>query len=110
MKDKKTAEALAAVRFQLLAPLMDPNQDAAKALKLRTEIAKQAGLSERTLRRYLSRYQEGGFLGLAPLGKGKNPGMDTIPSEIRESGDSSPSGGSQPQRESDHSDSGVGKV
>lgn len=73
MKDKKTAEALAAERFQLLAPLLDQNQDEAKALKLRTEIAKQAGLSERTLRRYLSRYQEGGFLGLAPLGKGKAP-------------------------------------
>ncbi len=84
MKDNKTAEALAAQRFQLLAPLMDPSQDAAKALKLRTEIAGQAGLSERTLRRYLARYQEGGFLGLAPLGKGKSAGMDTISSEVLE--------------------------
>lgn len=84
MKDKKTAESMAAARFQLLAPLLDPNQDAAKALKLRTEIARQAGLSERTLRRYLARYQDGGFLGLAPLGKGKSTGMDTIPSDVLE--------------------------
>ncbi len=84
MKDKKTAESMAAARFQLVAPLLDPNQDEAKALRLRTEIARQAGLSERTLRRYLARYQEGGFLGLAPLGKGKSAGMDTIPSEVLE--------------------------
>lgn len=84
MKDKKTAESMAAARFQLVAPLLDPNQDEAKALKLRSEIARQAGLSERTLRRYLARYQDGGFLGLAPLGKGNSAGMDTIPSEVLE--------------------------
>lgn len=84
MKDKRTAEAMAAQRFQLVAPLLDPNQDAAKALALRAQIAQQAGLSERTLRRYLTRYQEGGFLGLAPLGKGKRPEKDAIASEVLE--------------------------
>lgn len=82
MKDKKTAEALAAQRFQLVAPLLDPHQDGAKALKLRMDIARQAGLSERTLRRYLNQYRENGFLGLAPQGKKNGTGTDTIPSEV----------------------------
>jgi len=81
MKDKRKAEEVAAQRVQLLAPLLAEGLDSAKELKLRKEIAEQNGLSERTMRRYLERYRNGGFQSLAPKSRGKQP-KDSVISEI----------------------------
>lgn len=82
MKNKKKAEAVAVERFQILAPLVAQHQDTAKLKQLRTEICNQTGLSDRTIRRYLAKYQEGGFAALAPLGKGRKPIDEAIPEDI----------------------------
>ncbi|RJQ40102.1 MAG: helix-turn-helix domain-containing protein, partial [Nitrospiraceae bacterium] len=84
MKNQKKAEAIAVERFQLLAPLVVQYQDAAKVKQLRTEICKQTGLSDRTLRRYMSKYREGGFTALAPLGKERKPLEEAVPANILE--------------------------
>lgn len=53
-------------RFQMIAPLLDDSLDAAKALQMKREIAKKHNVSERTVRRYISSYRQGGFDGLKP--------------------------------------------
>jgi len=68
MKNQKKAETIAAERVQLLSPLLAEGLDAAKANQIKARIAEQTGLSERTIRRYLAKYQADGFLGLRPKG------------------------------------------
>ncbi|HML32201.1 DDE-type integrase/transposase/recombinase [Sporomusa sphaeroides] len=70
MKDQKKAEAIAVERVQLLSPLLSEDLDSAKARQIKGQICEQAGISERTLRRYLSQYRTDGFAGLKPKGKG----------------------------------------
>jgi putative transposase len=84
MRDQKKAEAIATNRVQLLSPLLTDGLDPAKARQIKTQICEQAGISERTLRRYLSEYKAHGFTGLKP--KGKSPGRteDAIPLHILE--------------------------
>lgn len=69
MKDKKKADEIATQRMQLLAPLLAEGLDDAKAMKIRKQISEQTGLSDRTLRRYVSQYHSEGFMGLRPKGK-----------------------------------------
>jgi transposase InsO family protein len=69
MKDRKKAEEIAVQRMQLLSPLLIEGLDSAKAKQIKEQICCQTGLSERTLRRYLGKYQEFGFEGLKPQGK-----------------------------------------
>jgi hypothetical protein len=72
MRDQKKAEAIATQRVQLLSPLLTEGLDPAKARQIKNQICEQAGISERTLRRYLSQYKENGFDGLKPKGKNRN--------------------------------------
>lgn len=84
MKDQKKAEAIATERMQLLAPLLAEGLDKAKARQIKKQICEQAGISERTLRRYLARYRAEGFGGLKPKGK-KSPSSEAaIPPEVLE--------------------------
>ncbi len=69
MKDWKKAEEIAVQRFQLLSPLLAEELDAAKLRELKAQVCKETGLSERTVRRYLSKYRNEGFGGLKPQGK-----------------------------------------
>lgn len=69
MRDRKKAEEIATERLQLLLPLLAEGLDPAKAKQIRVQICTRAGISERTLRRYLARYQAQGFDGLKPKGK-----------------------------------------
>lgn len=69
MRDQKKAEATAIKRMQLLAPLLTDGLDVAKAKQIKEQICTQAGISERTLRRYLAKYRQNGFDGLRPEGK-----------------------------------------
>ncbi len=83
MKDHQKAEDTAAVRVQWLAPLLAPGLDAARKRVLMAEVCAQTGLSERTVRRYLARYQESGFSGLKPKGKGTSS-RSAIPESLLE--------------------------
>ena len=66
MRDRKKAEEIATERLQLLSPLLAEGLDPAKAKQIRVQICTQAGISERTLRRYTAQYREQGFDGLKP--------------------------------------------
>lgn len=57
MRDRKKAEEIASQRVQLLSPLLAEGLDAAQAREIKTSICQQTGISERTLRRYLSLVQ-----------------------------------------------------
>ena len=83
MRDRKKAEEIATERLQLLLPLLAEGLDSARARQLRGQICTRAGISERTLRRYLARYQAQGFDGLKPKSKGcsREP---AIPPEVLE--------------------------
>jgi transposase InsO family protein len=84
MKDQKKADAIASQRVQLLSPLLAEGLDAAKARLIKARICEQTGLSERTLRRYLTQYQTDGFSGLRPKGKGASTQRETIAPEVLE--------------------------
>jgi len=83
MKDKQRAEEIATKRVQLLAPLLDENLDPAKARELRAHICQETGISDRTLRRYLTRYRQEGFIGLQPRAKSQQE-SSAIPKEVLE--------------------------
>ncbi|MEW6624699.1 MAG: helix-turn-helix domain-containing protein [Bacillota bacterium] len=84
MRDQKKAEDVAAQRVQLISPLLTEGLDPAKARQIKTQICEQAGISERTLRRYLSEFKTHGFAGLKPKGKAKSRSEDAIPPNILE--------------------------
>lgn len=65
----KKAEEVAVQRFQLISPLLAEDLDAGKAMQLKVQICQTSGLSERTIRRYISQYRAEGFEGLKPKGK-----------------------------------------
>ena len=82
MKNSKKAEAIAEQRMRLLSPLLEEGMDPARAKQLKAQICEQTGLSERTIRRYLSKYKEDGFGGLKPRGKSSTAREDAIPPRI----------------------------
>ena len=84
MRDQKKAEDMAAQRFQLISPLLADGIDAGKAKQLKEEICKTSGLSERTIRRYLSQYRSDGFSGLKPAGTSKRVKSEAIPPHLLE--------------------------
>lgn len=84
MKDQRKAEAIATGRVQLLSPLLAEGLDPAKARQIKKRICEQAGISERTLRRYLAQYTNDGFTGLKPKGKGTRRKEDAIAPHILE--------------------------
>lgn len=84
MKDKKKAEEIAIERIKLISPLFAEGLDAAKLQQMKAAICEQSGLSERTIRRYIAKYQEEGFYGLQPKGRGRSPQEDVIPAHILE--------------------------
>ena len=76
-----TQKDVAEARMKLIAPLLSPGMDRAARQCLKEKICAETGLSERTLRRYLARYQESGFEGLKPRPKQGRTG-DAVPEEI----------------------------
>ena len=65
-KPLKTPDEVATERFNLIAPLVCDGLDKGRRVDLMHEIAESSGLAERTLRRYVSAWQEGGFDALKP--------------------------------------------
>ena len=84
MKDQKKAEEIAAQRMQLLSPLLAEGLDNAQARQIKARICEQSGISERTLRRYLTQYRREGFSGLKPNGKSGHRVSETVPPEVLE--------------------------
>lgn len=84
MRDQKKAEEIASQRVQLLSPLLSDQLDNAQARLIKARICEQTGISERTLRRYLSQYKAEGFSGLKPKGKGQKRSEDAIPANVLE--------------------------
>jgi putative transposase len=84
MGNHKKVEDTAVQRFQLIAPLLEEGLDAGKAKQLRDQISKTTGLSERTIRRYLSQFRSEGFGGLKPKGKTAQTKSEAIPSHLLE--------------------------
>ena len=61
-----TPADVATGRFNLIAPLVSDGLDKGRRYDLMHEIAEKNGVSERTLRRYLSAWEEGGYDALKP--------------------------------------------
>ncbi|MDO5133791.1 MAG: DDE-type integrase/transposase/recombinase [Eubacteriales bacterium] len=58
-------------RYQMIAPLLDPDIDNEKRCQLREAIAVREGISARTIYRYEEKYRNGQFEGLLPMNRGK---------------------------------------
>lgn len=71
LKNQKKAEEIAVERVQLLSPLLVEGLDPAKMREIKTHLCETHGVSDRTLRRYLEKYRQSGFVGLKPQGKGR---------------------------------------
>ncbi|MCM3763335.1 helix-turn-helix domain-containing protein, partial [Alkalihalobacillus oceani] len=56
--------------------------DAGKVKELRSQIAKANGLSERTIRRYLAQFRDGGFGGLKPQSRNVARKSEAIPPNL----------------------------
>ena len=83
MKQRKPEET-AVNRHKIVSPILialDERADKAKIERLKKDACCQSGISQRTLRRWLTAYRENGFEGLKPLPK-KNRHGKTIPDEI----------------------------
>jgi DNA invertase Pin-like site-specific DNA recombinase len=82
LKDKKRAEEIAEQRVKLLSPLLAAGLDAAKAMEIRQQICTETGISDRTLRRYLTDYKRDGFSGLKPKSKTHFRTAEAIPINV----------------------------
>jgi transposase InsO family protein len=67
-------------RFQMIAPLLDDSQNPVTFNERKSEIAERAGISVRTVERYLDRFKAEGIDGLGPKTNGR-PGTRVIPPE-----------------------------
>jgi transposase InsO family protein len=72
-KPLRTLDEVAAERFNLIAPLVGDGLDKGRRFDLIREIAESSGISERTLRRYISAWADGGFDALRPKQGWKRP-------------------------------------
>lgn len=84
MKDQRKAEDIAVERMQLISPLLADGLDPAKMKQIKTVICEQSGISERSLRRYISQFRSEGFHGLKPKGKASKPNKEAVPSHLLE--------------------------
>jgi len=81
MQEESSIEVVASRRIELIGPLLDPNLDPGKLQALKWRIAKESGLSERTIRRYLKEYKEKGIDGLKTKSRGRRRGHN-IPENV----------------------------
>jgi transposase InsO family protein len=81
--DRSTAYEIASDRLNLILPLCDHKLHRAEIRALTREIAKEAGLSVKTIQRYFKRFCENKFDGLLPISNGR-PGTRSIPLSILE--------------------------
>ena len=84
MKDQKLAAEEAEERMKLIAPLLAPGLSREELAERKRTICEENHLSERTLRRYLQQYREGGFEGLKPQGHGSDDKFKIPPDLLEE--------------------------
>ena len=82
IQEKKVLTAVE--RFEIIAPLLTDGLCAAEKRRFRQEILEKHGISERTLRRWLESYRNGGLNGLEPKGRPEAGSFKAIPKEILE--------------------------
>jgi len=75
---------ISTARFEMIAPLLKDDLCAAEKRRARQEIMDTHGISERTLRRYLSNYRKDGLKGLEPDGRPEAGTFKAIPAGILE--------------------------
>lgn len=68
---KRWQDQEALKRYQMIAPLIDPDLDEGKRLQMREDIARSNELSVRTLYRYEEKYRNCEFYGLRPMNREK---------------------------------------
>lgn len=66
MSKKESPQEIAAKRFEIINPLLDPNLDADMFCATKNKTASASGVSYRTIGRWYKRYKENGFAGLEP--------------------------------------------
>lgn len=66
MSKKESPQEIAAKRFEIISPLLDPNLDADMFCATKNKTASASGVSYRTIGRWYKRYKENGFAGLEP--------------------------------------------
>ena len=69
MIETKDPVAIATDRIRTLTPLLQEEMDVAQRVQILRRISQSDGISERTLRRWLSAYVENGFQGLMPASR-----------------------------------------
>jgi len=72
MKKNPKAEEIAVRRMELISPLLADGLDAAMLMQRKKEICEQAGLSLRSVGRYVESYRQEGFEGLKPKPRNAN--------------------------------------
>lgn len=80
---KKWQDQEALRRYQMIAPLLDPDMDEGKKLQIREDIARNNGLSKRTVYRYEEKYRNSEFDGLRPMNREKRR-TQNLPSNFDE--------------------------
>lgn len=78
--DHKRAEEVAVNRLQIISPMLDPALDKAKKQDFKEKASIQYGISERTIRRWISIYTEKSFEGLKPKAP-ETSGTSKIPED-----------------------------
>ena len=64
---QQNRDEIALQKYKMIAPLLEDDLDSFASCELRKRVAEQYGISERTLRRYLTAYHQNGFEGLKPV-------------------------------------------
>jgi transposase InsO family protein len=70
--------------MELVSPLIAEGIDAGRLKQMKEQICQRTGISERTLRRYLSKYKEQGFNGLKPKERTRLAPGDAVPANVFE--------------------------
>lgn len=81
-EEKYTQQDTALKRFALIAPLLEPDLEAAEKRRRRNEILTRGEISSRTLRRYIQLYRQQGLSGLMPKVRSDQGNSRAIAPEI----------------------------
>ena len=69
-------------RYEAIAPLLNEGIEAGERRRLKMLVLERAGISERTLRRYLENYRENGLAGLADTPRSDKGVLKSIPGDV----------------------------
>ena len=84
MSKSKLPQEVAAERFEIISPLLDPNLDADLFCAKKNELAEHCSLSYRTIGRWYKRYKQEGFQGLIPKSPVPKQPLSKLPDNFPE--------------------------